>query len=440
MISTASGTDGARTMIGWKRRSSAPSFSMYFRYSSSVVAPMRLDLAARERRLEHVRGVDGALGGAGADERVQLVQEEDTFSDCRISFMTALSRSSNWPRYFVPATRAPRSSWSSRLCDEHVRHVVVDDLLGEALDDGRLAHAGLADQDRVVLRAAGEDLDDPLDLGLAADHRVELALAGELGQVARELVEDGRLASASWAAGSTGRRGGPASPGAPRRAGRRATRGSWPRSTALPSSGRGAGARCRCSCARAGALPRCDSSSTRLACGRERHLAERERLREPGQRPLDLALDGLEAEPEALEDRGRDALPVADQPEQDVLGPHEVVAEPARLLAGQDDDPSRTLGESFEHCGLLQTRRPAPGARASALTSTSGALSPTPERQYTWPSRRRGTFRPSDRHLAPIGPPAPSKTGASGLDDARARPRAGTRGPRAAPARGCGWR
>ena len=27
-------------MIGWKRRSSAPSFSMYLRYSSSVVAPM----------------------------------------------------------------------------------------------------------------------------------------------------------------------------------------------------------------------------------------------------------------------------------------------------------------------------------------------------------------------------------------------------------------
>ena len=35
-----SATLGWSTMMGWKRRSSAPSFSMYLRYSSSVVAPM----------------------------------------------------------------------------------------------------------------------------------------------------------------------------------------------------------------------------------------------------------------------------------------------------------------------------------------------------------------------------------------------------------------
>ena len=34
-------------------------------------------LAARQRRLEHVGGVHGAFGGAGADQRVQLVDEEN---------------------------------------------------------------------------------------------------------------------------------------------------------------------------------------------------------------------------------------------------------------------------------------------------------------------------------------------------------------------------
>src|SRR5207244_1532418 len=34
-------------------------------------------LAAGEHRLEHVRGVDGALGRARSDDRVQLVDEED---------------------------------------------------------------------------------------------------------------------------------------------------------------------------------------------------------------------------------------------------------------------------------------------------------------------------------------------------------------------------
>jgi hypothetical protein len=36
-----------------------------------------LDLAAREGGLQHVRRVDRAFGAAGADERVQLVDEED---------------------------------------------------------------------------------------------------------------------------------------------------------------------------------------------------------------------------------------------------------------------------------------------------------------------------------------------------------------------------
>ena len=37
----------------------------------------RVQLAAREHRLEQVGGVHGALGRAGAHDRVQLVDEED---------------------------------------------------------------------------------------------------------------------------------------------------------------------------------------------------------------------------------------------------------------------------------------------------------------------------------------------------------------------------
>ena len=67
--------------------------------------------------------------------------------------------------------------------------VAGDDALGEPLDDRRLADAGLADQHRVVLRAAREHLDHAADLLVAADDRVELALLGRLGQVAAELLE-----------------------------------------------------------------------------------------------------------------------------------------------------------------------------------------------------------------------------------------------------------
>src|SRR6185437_5314692 len=76
------------------------------------------------------------------------------------------------------------------LALEDVRHLVRADASGETFDDRGLADARLADQHRVVLRAARQDLHHALDLGLAADDGVELAFGGELRQVAPELVEE----------------------------------------------------------------------------------------------------------------------------------------------------------------------------------------------------------------------------------------------------------
>ena len=104
-----------------------------------------------------------------------------------ISASTALSRSSNSPRYLAPAISAPTSSAQTRLPFSPSGHVARDDALGEALGDRRLADAGLADQHRVVLRAAREHLDRAPDLLVAADHRVELARLGGGREVAAEL-------------------------------------------------------------------------------------------------------------------------------------------------------------------------------------------------------------------------------------------------------------
>ena len=95
-----------------------------------------------------------------------------------------MSRSSNSPRYFAPATSAPMSSATMRLFCRPSGTSPRDDALRQALDDGGLADARLADEHRVVLGAARQHLDDAADLLVAADHRVELALARELRQVA----------------------------------------------------------------------------------------------------------------------------------------------------------------------------------------------------------------------------------------------------------------
>ena len=77
------------------------------------------------------------------------------------------------------------------LVVERVGHVPVDDALGDALGDRGLADAGLADEHRVVLRPARQHLDRLLDLGLAADHRVDPVIAGHRGEIGAELVEGG---------------------------------------------------------------------------------------------------------------------------------------------------------------------------------------------------------------------------------------------------------
>ena len=69
------------------------------------------------------------------------------------------------------------------LVHQVLGHIACRNLLRQPLDDGRLAHTGVAQDERVVLGAAGEDLHHAEDLLLAADYRVELAGARLLGQV-----------------------------------------------------------------------------------------------------------------------------------------------------------------------------------------------------------------------------------------------------------------
>ncbi len=67
--------------------------------------------------------------------------------------------------------------------------VAVHDPLGKTLDDRGFSHARLTDQHRIVLRPAREHLDHTPDLIVAPDHRVELPLARQLGEIAPVSIE-----------------------------------------------------------------------------------------------------------------------------------------------------------------------------------------------------------------------------------------------------------
>src|SRR5262245_4603650 len=139
--------------------------------------PDAAQLAARQRGLEHVRRVHRALGRACADQRVQLVDEADDLS------LRLLDLAQNGLQTLLELAavfgagqhRAPIEP-DQALVLQRFGNVAGYDSLRESLDDGGLADARLADQHRVVLRAAREHLDRPANLVVAAYDRVELAL------------------------------------------------------------------------------------------------------------------------------------------------------------------------------------------------------------------------------------------------------------------------
>jgi Protein of unknown function (DUF3170). len=69
------------------------------------------------------------------------------------------------------------------LVPQRLGDVAVHDPLGQPLHDGGLAHAGLADQHRIVLGPAGEHLHHPADFLVPSDDRIELSLPGLVGEV-----------------------------------------------------------------------------------------------------------------------------------------------------------------------------------------------------------------------------------------------------------------
>ena len=180
-----SSTVGSDTKIGWKRRASAASFSTCLRYSSSVVAPTQCSSPRASAGFEQVRGVHGAVGLAGADQGVHLVDEQDDLAVRGLDLGEhGLEPLLELAAIFGAGDQRAEVERQHLLVLQALRHVAVDDAVREAFDDRRLADAGLADQHGVVLGAAGQHLDGAPDLLVAADHRIELALGGGLGEVA----------------------------------------------------------------------------------------------------------------------------------------------------------------------------------------------------------------------------------------------------------------
>ena len=141
-------------------------------------------LAPRKGRFEDVRGIHRPRRLAGADQRVDLVDEEQYLALAgrnllHDGFQTLLELA-------LVLGACDQRTHVQRVDDlrfQVLGHVAVDDPAGDALGDGGFADAGLAHENRVVLRAPRKDLQHAADLLVTPDDRVEFSRARLLVEV-----------------------------------------------------------------------------------------------------------------------------------------------------------------------------------------------------------------------------------------------------------------
>jgi len=149
-----------------------------------------MQFAAGQRRFQQVGRIHCAIGFAGADERVHLVDEQNDAALGRGDFVEhGLEPLLKFAAIFSASNKRAEIEREQFLVLQAFRHVAIDDAQRKALDDGGLADAGFADQHRIVLGTAREHLDGAADFLVASNDRVELAVARGLRQIAGIFLE-----------------------------------------------------------------------------------------------------------------------------------------------------------------------------------------------------------------------------------------------------------
>ena len=149
-----------------------------------------VQFAAREGGLDEVGGIHRTVGFTRADEDVHFVDEKDDFTGGIGDFAQhGLQAFLELTTIFRPRNQRAHVERHQRLVAKALGHVAVDDAQGEAFGNRGFTDAGLPDQDGVVFSAARQNLHGAADFFVAANDRVDLAVARRFGQVAGVFVE-----------------------------------------------------------------------------------------------------------------------------------------------------------------------------------------------------------------------------------------------------------
>ena len=186
---------GSSTLTTWKRRASAGSFSKYFLYSDHVVAAIVRSSPRASAGFRRLAASFWPAVSARANHGVRFVDEEDDLFGRRLDLV---DQSLQAILKLALDAGAGLQQRKVQRVDMHAlerrRNIARRDPVGKSFDHRGLAHASLAGQDRVVLPPAHQDVDHLAHLGIAAQHRIDLARLGVRRKVHGVLVQMRRLA------------------------------------------------------------------------------------------------------------------------------------------------------------------------------------------------------------------------------------------------------
>ena len=132
-------------------------------------------IASGQSRLEQAACV--GAGAVAVDHGVQFIDEQHHSSLWITHLLQHLSQALlELPAKFGASDQSTHIQSHKPQSLKRFRHFTGNDALGQQLGDGRLAHTGRSDQNRIVLTSPREHLDQAADLAITADDRIQEAL------------------------------------------------------------------------------------------------------------------------------------------------------------------------------------------------------------------------------------------------------------------------
>ncbi len=143
-----------------------------------------MQLTTCQHRLEHVPGVDGPFTLSGSDNGMQFVDKQQNLPLTVVDFLEdRLETFLKFTPVFGPGNQGTHIEGKNRLAFQAFGDVATNNPVSQTFNNGGFANSRFTNQHRVVLGLPGENANNPTDLFITTDDRVELTVLHLFNQV-----------------------------------------------------------------------------------------------------------------------------------------------------------------------------------------------------------------------------------------------------------------